>query len=214
MPIDRTRSVLFIHIPKTAGTSIEQALGIWGDWRVEDRDTLFGQISSPDLLAAGLGSSFLQHLTLAEVRTHFEQPSRPFTFSIVRNPWDRLLSVYHRIDPHLASHALACGVDLASLSFDCFVPEVLRLKHAHTASQVAYLRVDGAIAVDFVGRYETLTTDIAQVGRKLGTQLDLPKVNLGRSRAHDDYRAFYSDEARSIVARVYEEDCDAFGYRF
>ncbi|WP_380787102.1 sulfotransferase family 2 domain-containing protein [Sphingomonas sp. R86521] len=214
MPIDRTRSVLFIHIPKTAGTSIEQALGIWGDWRIEDRIKLFGKISSHDLLAAGFGSHFLQHLTLSEVRTHFEQRSSLFTFSIVRNPWDRLLSLYHRIDPHLASYALEGGVDLASLSFDCFVPEVLRLKHAHTSSQTAYLRVDGTIAIDFIGRYETLAADIEQIGRKLGTRLDLPLVNLGRRREHGDYRAFYSAETCSHVARFYEEDCDAFGYRF
>ena len=68
MPIDRQAKLIFIHIPKTAGTSVESALSLHGDWKIEDRFRCFGQISSSSLLARNLSSNFLQHLRLHEIQ--------------------------------------------------------------------------------------------------------------------------------------------------
>ena len=59
MPVDHRAKLIFVHIPKTAGTSIEQALGLHGDWRYENRDTLFGRVTDPCLLSRGLSTNFL-----------------------------------------------------------------------------------------------------------------------------------------------------------
>ena len=45
MPFDRRRKLVFLHIPKTAGSSIEQAL-LFGPWQGENLDTGFGLISA------------------------------------------------------------------------------------------------------------------------------------------------------------------------
>ena len=65
MPFDRSRGLLFVLIPKTAGTSIEERLGLRGDLQQEDRETCFGLSQSLPLLQQRFSSNFLQHLTLA-----------------------------------------------------------------------------------------------------------------------------------------------------
>ena len=35
MPFDRQRRLVFLHIPKTAGSSVEQALNLFGPWQKE-----------------------------------------------------------------------------------------------------------------------------------------------------------------------------------
>lgn len=63
----REMGMTFIHIPKTAGTSLELALGLNLDSAIENQAACYGKISSPSLLALGLSSEFLQHLQLAEI---------------------------------------------------------------------------------------------------------------------------------------------------
>jgi chondroitin 4-sulfotransferase 11 len=214
MPFRRDLGLLFIHVPKTGGTSVEAALGIKGDWRVEDQGILFGQIASPDLLALNTRSPFLQHLTIAEAIAALEGVAPSFAFGIVRNPWDRLVSLYHRIDPHLAATARAQGVELQDLSFEDFVPRVLAIEHAHVAPQAGFLTAGGRVAVDCVGRFETLREDVSAVTERFGIRIDLPRVNTGRDRVHPDHRQFYSPANRTLVGNYYAIDCELFGYRF
>ncbi len=214
MPIDRDRGVLFVHVPKTGGTAIETALGLRGDWRIEDRATLFGMIASPDLSASGLGSAFLQHLTLAEAGTVLGGLDGLFSFAVVRNPWDRLVSLYHRPDPHLVETARAAGIPLGGLGFAAFAERCLAVRHAHTVPQARYVAIDGAIAVDRLCRHETLAADLAAIAPRIGLATPLPRVHPGKTRRHADYRDYYDAALRDAVGRAYAEDCALFGYRF
>ena len=97
MPVSHELRCLFVHVPRTGGTSIEKALGMGGDVEVEDADLLFGRIRSEQHLARRFGSDFFQHLTLREVRSLESADRSYFSFAIVRNPWDRIVSVYARL---------------------------------------------------------------------------------------------------------------------
>ena len=68
------RKIVFIHIPKTAGTSIASALGREMD-----------------------GSFSLSHFTPSEAKKYIFQDGweRFYSFSVVRNPWERYISLYH-----------------------------------------------------------------------------------------------------------------------
>ena len=84
MPVDHDRKLLFIHIPKTGGTTILTLLGLWNKQRAPDFQKLFGDFGPVDL----------QHLTLAQT-AQFLTPlefASYFRFAFVRNPWDRAVS--------------------------------------------------------------------------------------------------------------------------
>jgi hypothetical protein len=130
-----------------------------------------------------------------------------FTFTFVRNPWSRAVSLYH-------FHRKSLGRgrwQLAACSFDDWV----RGGGTGTAkvSMAKFVQDDiGRLIVKFVGRFERLDEDFATVCDTVGVKrIKLPHLN--RSTA-DDYRQYYSAETRDIVADWCREDIDAFGYDF
>ncbi len=214
MPISHSRRGLFVHVPKTGGTSVEVALGMHGPWQDENRDILYGLVRSEDLLERRFGSAFLQHLTIHELRevVTADAANPYFSFSFVRNPWDRMVSVYHRTDPHLRAHARGLGVELAGLSFPEFLARTEGLRHAHLRDQADYICDDsGRTVVDFVGRFETLAADFKTVCNRLQTEAALPHVNVS---THEGYRSYYDEASRALVERRFLRDVDLFGYRF
>ena len=66
--ISDKHKLIFIHIPKCAGCSIEKIFN----------------------------SSMMDHQTALEIKSkHAEKWNSYFKFTIVRNTWERLVSIYH-----------------------------------------------------------------------------------------------------------------------
>ena len=94
-------------MPKTGGTSIESALDLHFSWEIEHEEALYGLIQSEELVKYGFLSGFLQHLTMPQIRL-LKSDSRYdayYSFSFVRNPWDRMVSVFSKPDPHMVQQA-------------------------------------------------------------------------------------------------------------
>ena len=163
-----------------------------------------------------------------------------FSFAFVRNPWDRLVSVYHYLraggranDADLAAQAAVADAE----TFDAFVvdlPEYQRRlaevpargwgvptssstdaadrRFPHLLPQTTWTHEDGPEpVVDFVGRYERLGPDVRSVGERIGATLVLGREN---ASTRGDYRDYFGHTTRAIVADAYRADIDAFGYRF
>jgi len=210
MPCTPDHSLLFIHIPKTGGSSIEQALGIFGSWQLENQEILFGLIQSAELLAYGWGSAFLQHLSLRELQQHWDF-SRAERFATVRNPWARFASVYTNTDTHLKEVARLQGLELEGLSFEEFVDATERLEHAHLRPQFDYLvGADGELAVINLLRTEQLNVDFQHLCKRLGLQVELPWAN--RSNRSKPFEEFYSPASWQRIGERYAVDVEKLGY--
>ncbi len=217
MPVSHKLRCVFVHIPKTGGTSIEHALGMRGRHGREDRRKLIGPIVSEDLYAEGFLSNFLQHLTVREIRrvAPADRLDGYLTFSVVRNPWDRLVSAYFRPDGDLLAQARAQGVELEGLSFDEFVEASMVVQHAHLRPQHEYLTdPTGRLLVDVVGRFETLGDSFRYVCGRLGVRRRLPVRYTSPARPSRDHRPHYTPRTRTLVARRYARDLEIFGYSF
>jgi hypothetical protein len=71
----------------------------------------------------------------------------------------------------------------------------------------------GDVAIDFVGRFETVTRDFQRVCEKLGLpSLTLPYVQAESTARR--YTQYYTLRTRSIVASRFREDVSLFGYHF
>ena len=137
-----------------------------------------------------------------------------FKFAFVRNPWDLQVSMYHFMlrDPDIPRHAevKACG------NFDAFVEWVVKTPDPYpkgiTKRQSEMLADShGKLLVDFIGRYETISADYARVCEKVGIDAPLPHLN---KSDHKDYRSYYTDHTRDLVAEHFKSDIELFGYSF
>lgn len=209
---------VFVHVPKCAGQSIEQfflkRIGL--DW--EQRAPLLLRTNdNPEL-----GPPRLAHLKARDyVEKRWMTPlqfATYFKFSFVRNPWDRTASFYRFL-----------GYD-RRCSFSRFVrfhlPRLMERKEWFLCPQVDYLYDhDDRLLVDFVGRFEQLADDFRGVCRQLDIPSSaLPHVNDSRHGLRDitrwlrrrprPYRDMFDPRSRTVVARLYGADIDAFKYGF
>lgn len=165
-------------------------------------------------------------------RKHFldgSEYANHFKFAFTRNPFDRLLSCYRdKIDrpgvpQYMLTSAKQSGVTFyPRMPFAEFVEAVCRvpdrLTDGHFRPQhLTICDREGRVAADYVGRFENLTEDFAQVKKKIGApELELPernRVNPAKTITAS-YRASYNERLRDLVYERYEKDFDTFGYTF
>lgn len=194
---------VFIHIPKCAGSSIHRALSVLHtqrSWRVEK-------------------PKYHKHAKAAKVREVLGPAwNECFKFAFVRNPWDLMVSSYHWWLTY-AEMFPALHRDIARIremgSFSVFIRSEFgrSMLNEHRGGDLTEWISDGdEIIVDFVGRYENLNEDWSKVCRTLR----LPLLTLGRENqvVRQDYRVFYDDESKELVAKRFARTIELFDYRF
>jgi hypothetical protein len=186
--ISHTHRFIFVHTKKTAGLSIETALAD---------------------LCEGVDSRN-RHLTAAEIRDAAGTGvfDRYFKFSVVRNSWDRLVSLYHQKVQN--SRMVDAGV-----SFRAWLLEhhVQRGSFRDRITQVDNLSDNGRLLIDFAARFERLHDDWRRLCERIGVVRTLPHVRRTATE-HDHYRTYYDDETRRYVESHYGMDIERFGYEF
>ncbi len=190
---DRTRTV-FIHVPKAAGRSVVR--GLYDQRSVEHANV-----------------QWYQDIDLQRYRDYF-------TFSFVRNPWDRLVSAYTYLCQGGADtneEDSQWGDFLSTFDdFDDFVCQWLTpenaMRHLLFTPQHCYLsNAKGEIDIDFLGRFESLEADYQTVAAQVPGASELPHINHSRSTPYPEY---YTSRSQEIAAKVYKRDIALFQYSF
>lgn len=191
---DRHRCI-FIHVPKCAGTSVERSL--------------FGNNFNE-------GHPNLKRYQVIFNRNEFKTY---FKFTVVRNPYDRLVSAFLFLknggmnpnDKNWAEKYLS-PYD----NFETFVRKWVNRKNIRSAThfhpQCDFICLKkGQVGVDFIGFYENLESDFQFICRQLQVDSTLLSVNRNSARSSDCWE-YYTDETRAIVADVYGDDFRVLGY--
>ena len=205
MPVDHDRRLIFVHIPKTGGTSILNLLGLWQKHRSANLRTLFGEFGPFDL----------QHLTLSQLRQFLTEGEMTSycKFAFVRNPWDRAVSgaLWQARFSEMGIRDLRDYVDWAERVIG---HGARRPSDAHAMPQSAFVvSADRSLGVDHLGRFEEYRTDLeAILGRFLTMSYQLPYKLQQTQRGH--YRDYYHGDLQTRVAKLYAEDAQRFGYAF
>lgn len=218
MPVSHPLKAIFVHIPKTAGTSIEAVLGMHRDKHDIGLRPYYNQVLDYEHLYGGP----LQHLTAAAIRQIMNDDARfnsYFKFTVVRNPWDRLVSALAWTDQKWVRRE-----ELDAAQFDA---QVRQVHAAFVAAQAGgdwsvlpqYLHPQCAFVwnaqrrsmVDFVARYEDLQAGWNVIRRRLGVEAELP---VRMKSHHRDFRHYYTPETRRLVAEMYALDVRTFQYEF
>lgn len=213
MIISPGRRYVFVHIPKTGGTSMALAL----EARAHRDDILIGDTPKAQrrkgrmkgLTAKG---RLWKHSTLADVDGVLtpEDLAQMFVFTLVRNPWDRMVSYYHWLREQRFDHpavALAKATD-----FSGFVLHPQTAASLRAAPYDSYVTDASGVERGIFVRLEALEQDLEPVISHLGFVLVLPHANA--SERPEDYRSAYSDQTAEAVAKMCATDIARFGYRF
>lgn len=214
--IDFRRRVIFVHIPKTGGESMASLF--------EDG-----------------GPPMAKHATARQLRDHLGEAAWKgfFRFSVVRNPFDQVLSMYSHLRKPLYQReqilrqygkdvlnpVRACRV-ACSQPFAAYCEQVLAQRQPqeeasrpewpvdHFAPYSHWLcDEDGRLMVDAVLHFEHLATELPRLAPKLQVDpLALPRHNASLRDGQDGPR--HTARTRRIVEHLHGADLMRFGYDF
>ncbi|MEP9362453.1 sulfotransferase family 2 domain-containing protein [Nocardioides sp. CN2-186] len=210
MRVSDSRRVLFVHVQKTGGSTID---AMWDD-------------EVPD---ARKGKGLLRHAPYAKIVKAEPELEDYWSFGFVRNPWARMVSWWSMAVDF--ERRLERGKEETTRKWekqrriwaplveynDTFEKFVLEGPEGHPRlgrPQINMLTAKGGgIGVDFIGRTENLVADMNVARERLGLEpvAELPRRNKSK---HRHYSTYYTDETRERVAELYAPDIEEFGYTF
>lgn len=199
MPISHINKLIFIHIPKNAGTSITNSIG--------------------------MGFSHVGHHFPSFYQTNFPNEWKNYKkFAVVRNPWDRVVSNYEYSKMlesywHSSSGKSQYGIHpdyqtTSNLSFketlQIFSSNQNFLKHQGWAPQYPYaFNSKDENLLDYIFKLDEITNN------KLFQEIVPNLIFKNKSnRKYNNYREYYDDETIEIVSTIYAKDIKLFNFVF
>jgi len=197
--VSEKNKLIYVHISKTAGTSMHRYLKEIGDIK---HDT--------------------SHRTLKKILDLDPKYQNYRKFSIVRNPWDRILSLYTY---HKSRKARDFLLHRNNLEFNNWIkiiykPEYKHLTHhnlnvqlIHLGNQYDWLTDHGnKICMDFILRFENINKDFDEFTEKF----NLPKQKFPHRNQskHKHYTEIYNNESIDIVSKFCKKDIEYFKYKY
>ena len=230
MIVSHQHKFIFVKTHKTAGSSLEMALGVLcGDADIIshmetniDGDVPRNYHSRPRLGALYdrfklvrriiprhsplLGAYYYEHMPAWRIRELVGEDvwGSYFKFCFERNPWDKVVSYYL-----WKAHG-------QNRSMPSFRDYVLRKSHRLPADAKLYCDADGASLVDTIFEFRQLNEAIEQLNERLGIGLSktLPREKTGIVPDRRHWRDYYDDETRGKVAELFSREIELLGYRF
>lgn len=195
----RSKGVVFIHVPKAAGASINEVL--------------YGKL---------IGHFSVQQLLLVSSRDIKALPR----FCLVRNPWSRLFSAYRFAVNGVGTGGITAGISNRAVysstdfsTFETFVLNWLPKQNLRDVDvifrpQVSFVCVKGCTPqVDHVGRVERLEETLLWLQEH--TQCKVKTIPISNASPQSvDYRNAYNDKMIETASAIYNDDIKAFGYQF
>lgn len=205
---------IFIEVPKTGSSSIR---------------SLLGKPLKPHLNICQMRSimqhypSYYRHSRNRLLASYYElvAPNKRmakgegefgsyFKFGFVRNPWDRVVSLYLRTE----------GLQMRNeMSFDKFVSWI---KYSSSTSKHPTPHVNqldwlvdphGQLLVDFIGRFENLENDWKTISKRINLPKALPHKNRNRAK-NKHYTEYYTLTTKQIIQEKFKTDIEYFQYQF
>jgi len=196
MPI--TSKAVFVHIPKTGGQAMSHLLGI-----------AKGDVEAFYCVSEDCPGEKYVHSTIHHIRSQVDTSDK-FVFTIVRNPYDRVLSEYNHRMRNLAVFHLPVR---ERTTFDKYCESLLMynkylsfFEHrakAHILPQSAY--IDDSVKIYKYEYYAQSCKDICK-------RLDLPYKAV-TANSFDEPKPKHTPRTREIVREVYREDFENFNYK-
>ena len=204
---------IFIHFPRTAGSSIEKFL--------MGTDDIYGPKSSVYRNKDSVEKKIVEnHHTSASdyVKQNGQEIWQEyFTFSFVRNPWDWFVSNFFwdlfqyeraKSENRPIKYRRQFIVNDCGSDFSTYVK-----KGAERPDWFVFTQVTDFIGnPDFIGRFENLESDVKSICKKLNVDYkDFPYENKTNRTKYTDY---YDNETANIVYNLFKKDIESLNYKY
>lgn len=216
------KSCLYIRIPKTGSTSFMHKIRRVRNSSGKSLDKMIYTNLYDKIYANGLDWSNNQLLEFRD-KLSCEIFEKLYKFSFVRDPFSRAVSSYsylqrRKFRPLMRKH------NLFNLSFESFWEKVYESNINiicpdkwddltwHLSPMYIHLQNENKkIAVDFVGKVETIKSDFNKICTRLnaGHIVHFPKL---RSSPHKEIVSYYNDVTQELIVKIYERDFEEFQY--
>lgn len=206
MPYYKKKHILFIHIPKTGGTSVEDTL------KHGDIQTMYSGKRNNIMPIQYLRHISLQHQTFNNIFRYrrflpVKFDSKLRVISVVRNPYTRIVSdlFFHKLinvrtSANQVNRILRRYVRAMGSRFDNH-----NLPQYKFITDVKGKLIKGLILI----KQENLNSDMKN---KLNINIIFNKKKNGEKRKRDYYSYLNNDSIR-LINRVYKRDFELFGYK-
>jgi len=214
--------VLFVHVPKTAGSSIEAAPFVSGDghmpyWAVSEeiRQTAgfsFAFVRNPyDRFVSTVTEGMYRDMrrdgtepkTPEEEQAVFEHAKRMIHYAAAQGPSTGELTWGNTETWHVYGQGTDPLPHIDGFAFS-----------VHYVPQHYFLANPGmnGVGIEMVCRFENLNRDWQRVCDRVGVPFELPHKRNSRGIRRQHYSEFYSPEVQDVARRLYRRDFEVFGY--
>lgn len=200
---------VFVHVPKTGGDSIDKMLR--------------------EHVADVRKQKMTRHAPYGDILAIEPDLAGYWSFAMVRNPWARMVSWWSMIDkwnhawgpasgkPQVKRGGMKDGNKMWRRVAEFSDFEEFILRGTAEIPRLAMPQINYLVAperrVDFIGRTESLSADVARAQREIGLP-DVPLPHRNKSLSTGHWRDYYSSATRARIADLYAPDCAEWGYTF
>lgn len=221
MIISHKYKFIFVHIPKTAGMSIKNSLiNVLGDLDILTGPQLdLKRTQQISYVLKNQDINVSAHTSTSNATRQMLDGKEYFKFAFVRNPWDRLVSLYFYLK-ETSVYNIPCDnppsfnqwilSDLDKFKDD--MPLSVLLRHKKRPQLEWITNQKGNISVDFIGKFENIKNDFNTFLDKCNIP-HVPLLNENKTK-HDHYTKYYTMESIKKVSNWYKKDISYFNYKF
>ena len=202
--ISHTHKFIFVHVTRTAGNSIQNALSRYSDDEIivrSSRGLVKDEDGAQGLTVINSDMRLSKHAFLEDYKEHLgDEIFDYFIFAAVRNPYDRFIS-WHAFKRHFLNK----DKDQIPLSL---------LKETDNPERISdCIKLNGKIYINDIIRFENLDMDFKRICDQLG--LDIPVLPFkNRSIRSLNYKDYYNGPLIKKVSEIYMEDIELFNYAY
>lgn len=213
MRISHSDKWIFLAVPRTGSTTVRKLLDDYSD------------IRSIHITKISKEFPFYHHISALELKNIFEIRGwkwEDYTkFCIVRNPFDRIVSLYYhhlKMRKNVAKKSFLKRIKdkvISEPSFEDFVFQINPGNRLTTSLKNFICDQSGNVLVDDILKFENLESDIPKYLNKLSTQINIDSIpHLNASKGRLKYRKYYGPDTKKKIAELYYYEIEKFAYSF
>jgi len=208
--ISHIRRFVFLAVPRTGSTTVRELLNPYS----EIRSIHISEISDD--------FPFYHHISAQELKTLFEERDWPWDdyekFCFVRNPYDRVVSLYHhhlKMRRRNARMRRQSDVNVRIPPFNEYVMRMDPTQRLPTSLRQFVCDKVGNLLVDSILKFENMREELSHLSSRLDLQLPVDGIPLlNASEERQDYRKYYDEQSKERVQALYDYEFSMFGYSF